>query len=205
MFGKRKPTIVLLMLAVLALAVAACGDDDGDGAAATGQATTETAAQTLTLTGDETTLALAAGTARVLEDNNVAVAPVDPATAGDEGIAFPITGGEVDAESLAGTIDHSGGLAFSAGRTEVELTDFVVDTAAGTLTATTPDGAQLTTLNLDLSAIEREDAADGTIVLRNIVATLTDDAARALNDAFSVELFEGGLLVGDVTVRATAG
>ena len=205
MHGKRKPTIVLVVLAVLALAVAACGDDDGDGTAATGQATTETAAQTLTLTGEETTLALAAGTARVLEENDVAVAPLDPATAGDEGIAFPITGGEVEADSLAGTIEHSGGLTFSAGRTEVELTDFVVDTTAGTLTATTPDGAQLTTLNLDLSAIEREDAADGTIVVRGISATLTDDAARALNDAFSVELFEGGLPIGDVTVRATAG
>lgn len=205
MHGKRKPTIVLVVLAVLALAVAACGDDDGDGSAAAGQATTETAAQTLTLTGEETTLALTAGTARVLEENDVAVAPVDPATAGDDGIAFPITGGEVEADSLAGTIEHSGGLTFSAGRTEVELTDFVVDTAAGTLTATTPDGAQLTTLNLDLSAIEREDRADGTIVVRNIVATLTDDAARALNDAYAVELFEGGLPIGEVTVRATAG
>ena len=96
-------------------------------------------------------LALDPGTAEVLTENKVEVAPVGPASAGDDGIAFPITGGEVDSETLAGTIDHSGGLEFSAGKTSVALTDFVVDTAAGTLTATTPDGAELVTLDLDLT------------------------------------------------------
>ncbi len=191
--------MVVAALAAMALLVAACGDDDSetttDGSAG---------AQTLTLNGEDTVLALDSGTAKVLKQNDVAVAPVDPASAGDDGIAFPITGGEVDSESLAGTIDHSGGLTFSAGGTDVALTDFVIDTAAGTLSASTADGADLVVLDVDLAGLQRSDEG-GAIVLTGITTTLSDDAAGALNDAFSVKLFEGGLAIGDVTVTATAG
>ncbi len=191
--------MVVAALAAMALLVAACGDDDSetttDGSAG---------AQTLTLNGEDTVLALDSGTAKVLKQNDVAVAPIDPASAGDDGIAFPITGGEVDSESLAGTIDHSGGLTFSAGGTDVALTDFVIDTAAGTLSASTADGGDLVVLDVDLAGLQRSDEG-GAIVLTGITTTLSDDAAGALNDAFSVKLFEGGLAIGDVTVTATAG
>lgn len=40
---------------------------------------------------------------------------VDPAAPDGDGGGCPITGGMVDAESLTGTIDHSGRLRFSAG------------------------------------------------------------------------------------------
>jgi hypothetical protein len=193
---------VIAAVAAAALFVAACGDDDStDTTTATDEAATS---ETLTLNGEDTVLALDEDTAQVLADNNVDVAPVDPATAGNKGISFPITGGEVDSESLAGTIDHSGGLVFSSGGTDVELTDFVIDTAAGTLTASTADGAELVVLDVDLSGLDRSDE-DGAIVLTGITTTLSDDAASALNDAFGVELFEGGLAIGDVTVTATAG
>jgi hypothetical protein len=198
----RKPirlTLVAIVLAAASLFVAACGDDEDDESAAT---TGETTAEMLMLTGEETILALDSGTAKVLEDNDVTAEPVDPATAGDDGIAFPITGGEVEAETLLGTIDHSGGLVFSAGGTEVELTDFVVDTAAGTLTATTADGAQLATLDLDLGGLQQTTEGD-VIVASGITATLSADAAQALNDAFGVDVFEEGLPIGDVTVRAS--
>jgi ABC-type phosphate transport system substrate-binding protein len=196
---KFKLTAVLAAFAALALVFAACGDDDSS-------TTTDdaAAATTLTLNGQDTVLALDSKTAKVLKQNNVSVAPVDPATAGDAGISFPITGGEVDSETLAGTIDHSGGLTFSSGGTDVELTDFVIDTVAGTLTASLPDGTELVTLDVDLSGLERSDDG-GTIVLTGIVTTLSGDAAAALNDAFGVNLFEGGLAIGDVTVTATAG
>jgi hypothetical protein len=197
-----KLAAIVAALAALALFVAACGDDDGEETSATSDE--PAAAETLTLNGVETVLALDADTAAVLEENDVAVAPVDPASAGNRGISFPITGGEVESESLAGTIDHSGGLVFSSGNTEVELTDFVIDTAAGTLTATTADGAELVVLDVDLSRLDRSDDG-GAIELRGITTTLSDDAAAALNDAFGVELFEGGLPIGDVTVTATAG
>lgn len=193
----RKWLLAPVLAVALALFVAACGDDEGETTTAQ-----EPSAQTLSLTGEETVLVLDKGTAGVLADNEVEVAPVSPAEPSGKGIGFPITGGEVDSETLAGTIDHSGGLSFSAGNTEVELTDFVVDTEAGTLTSTV-GGDSLETLTLDLSALERTDEG-GVIVASGISATLTADAAKALNDAFGVDLFEEGLAIGDVTVRATA-
>jgi hypothetical protein len=185
---------VVLLLAV-AIGAVACGDEDDD-------ASTATEAATLTLTGEGTTLVLDADTAGVLTQNGVDVAPVAPAAAGDDGITFPITGGEVDSESLAGAIDHSGGLVFSAGETDLELTDFVIDTEAGTLTATVGED-QVPILNVDLASLERSDD-DGTIVLTEISTTLTQEAADALNTTFGVDIFEAGLPIGQVTVRATA-
>ena len=193
----RIPLLLVLVLA-LALGAVACGDDDDDDA----DATTEAEATELVLTGESTTLALDADTATILTDNGVEVAPVDPATAGDDGIAFPITGGTVEAESLAGTIEHSGGLVFSAGGTELEVTDFVINTTDGTLTATA-GGDEIPLLAVDLTALERSDDM-GTIVLEGISTSLSAEAAIAMNDTFGVDLFEEGIPIGTVTVRATA-
>ena len=199
---------LLALVAAMALALfsVACGDDDedegGGSAGTTTQEETMAESQPLELNGEMTTLVLDAGTAKVLTDNKVKVAPVDPAAPDGDGIGFPITGGTVDSESLAGTIDHSGGLRFSAGGTNLEVTDFVVDTEAGTLTATA-GGADIPLLTLDLSGLER--SMDGqAIVASGITAALTADAATALNDTFKVKLFEEGLAIGDVTVTATA-
>lgn len=190
--------LVLGIIASLGLILAACGDDDDDDSAEETVAATE-----LVLTGESTTLALDAATAGVLEDNSVTVAPVEPATAGDDGISFPITGGTIDAETLGGTIDHSGGLVFSAGGTDLEVTDFVIDTTAGSLVATA-GGDQIPLLAVDLTGLEQSDDG-GVIVLEGITTSLTPEAADALNTTFDVELFEEGLAIGDVTVRATAG
>lgn len=194
--------LVLGVIAALGLVLAACGDDDdddGEGAA--------TAATELALTGDQTTLVLDSGTAGVLEQKMVTVAPIAPATAGDDGISFPITGGTIDAETLAGKIEHSGGLVFSAGGTELEVTDFVIDNTAVDdpvvpLLATAGED-QIPLLAVDLSALERSEDGD-VIVLEGIAASLTSEAADALNTTFDVAFFEEGLAIGDVTVRATA-
>jgi Htaa len=205
----NKHAILRLLAVVAALALAlvavACGDDDnenGGGSAETTQEETMAESQPLELNGETTTLVLDPGTAKVLTDNEVKVAPVDRAAPDGDGIGFPITGGTVDSESLAGTIDHSGGLRFSAGGTNLEVTDFVVDTEAGTLTATA-GGGQVPLLTLDLAGLERS-MEDGSIVASGITAALTAEAAQALNDTFKVKLFEEGLAIGDVTVTATA-
>jgi hypothetical protein len=78
----------------------------------------------------------------------------------------------------------------------------VVDTEAGTLTATA-GGGQVPLLTLDLAGLERS-MEDGSIVASGITAALTAEAAQALNDTFKVKLFEEGLAMGDVTVTATA-
>jgi hypothetical protein len=193
---------LLAALALVAVAVGCGGDDEDGGEATAGGPQTTRSAEQLRLTGDETTLVLDEGTASVLQENKVKVAPVEPAAASGNGIAFPVTGGNVDPESLAGSIDHGGGLAFSAGGKTVELTDFVVDTNAGTLTATV-GGGQVPILSLDLRMLDRSERG-GAIVASGIEAALTGDAATALNEAFGVSIFEEGLAIGDVTVRATA-
>jgi hypothetical protein len=193
-----RPPLLAVLVAALSLGLVACGGDDDDAAT---EATT-TAPVTLALTGEGATLVLDGATADVLTDNGVTVAPIDPASAGEEGITFPITGGQVEAESLAGAIEHSGGLVFAAGGTELELTDFVIDTAAGTLSATA-GGAQVPILDVDLSGLRRSEDA-GAIVLEGITVALGADGATALNETFGVTLFEEGLDIGDVTVRATA-
>jgi hypothetical protein len=192
----KKVTLAIAAIVVLALGISACGDDDSNGGE-----TTAAAADPLALTGQQTEVVLDKGTAAVLEQNQVKVEPIDPAAPEGDAIAFPITGGDINPDNLAGTIDHSGGLRFSAGGTQVELTDFVVDTVNGTLTSSAA-GAELPTLKLDLSGVQQSNKG-GTIVLSNITSTLTPQAAQALNDAFGVSLFEGGLAFGDVTVRAT--
>ncbi len=198
--------LALVAALALALVAVACGDDDDDegggSAGTTTQEETMAESQPLELNGEMTTLVLDPGTAKVLTDNKVKVAPVEPAAPDGDGIGFPITGGTVDSESLAGTIDHSGGLRFSAGGTNLEVTDFVVDTEAGTLTATA-GGAEIPLLALDLSGLERSMDSQA-IVASGISAALTADAAKALNETFKVKLFEEGLAIGDVTVTATA-
>ena len=189
-------TLLVALVLALAIGVAACGDDDDD------VADTTTAGAELVLTGESTTLTLDEATAARLAANDVEVAPVDPATAGDDGISFPITGGTIEAESLAGTIEHSGGLVFSSGGTELEATDFVIDTTNGTLTATAGD-VQIPLLNVDLTALARSEE-EGTIVLRGIATTLSAEATIALNDTFGVAVFKEKLPIGTVTVRVTA-
>ena len=182
-----KIPLAILTVGALSLGVAACGDDDGD-------KTTSTAGTELTLDGQDTTLKLDPATADVLKENKVEVAPIEPATAGDEGISFPITGGQVNSDTLAGTIDHSGGLKFSAGGKDVELIDFVVDTTAGTLTAKA-GGADLPTLTLDLKGLSKTTEGD-VIVATGVTTSLTVDAANALNDAFDVKVFKKGIPMG---------
>ncbi len=223
----RRLSIVAVM-GVMALGVAACGEEDDAATtaapAATTAATTEAesatteaatteatttdagttmaAGEELTLTGENTTLVLEPATATVLTGLGVEVTPIAPATAQGDGIAFPITGGTVASDTLAGSIEHSGGLRFAVGGTNVDVTDFVVDTTAGTLTATT-GGAELPLLSLDLSGLERSMEGDA-IVASGIKATLAAEAATALNEAFDVTAFTAGLPIGTVTVRATA-
>ena len=74
-----------------------------------GTVRTEVAYSEVVFRGGGTTLALDPGAASALQSLGIAAAPLSPASAGDDGLAFPITGGRVDAASLAGRIRHSGG------------------------------------------------------------------------------------------------
>jgi hypothetical protein len=131
------------------------------------------------------------------------VAPPSSPSAGDAGLAFPITGGRVDAASLAGRVRHSGGIALTRDTTRVELSDFTIvidDTPA--LTARV-GGDRVEILTLDVSGIARS-GSGRTVTVSGVVARLTAVAAQALNQAFGTDAFSEGLVLGTATVNGRA-
>ncbi|MFA9400540.1 MAG: hypothetical protein ACERKT_05460 [Acidobacteriota bacterium] len=151
-----------------------------------------------------TDLALDPGTAQALTDLGVAAAPVGPAsvTPGGE-IAFPITGGKVNASTFAGTIRHSGGLSLTAGDTTVELTRFRINIDNDPDLTALVGGQRVSILSLDLSDLKAKTKGKK-ITLSGVSASLTADAAAALNGAFGVTAFTEGLTLGTATVNAFA-
>jgi len=117
-------------------------------------------------------------------------------------VRFPITGGKVNSETLAGSIEHSGGLRFSIGRKTLEVTDFVADTEAGVLSATA-GAAEIPLLTLDFAGLKKS-TKGGAIVASGIGVALTPAAASAMNGILGVNFFKKGLALGELTVTATA-
>jgi hypothetical protein len=147
-----------------------------------------------------TTLALDPAAAAALTSLGVSVAPVAPATAGPKGVAFPVSGfgGNLFKPSL--TISHRGGLALSAGATTVSLTDYkIVIDRSPDLVATVNGGQRVSILKLDFSRARI--GLRGGLTLGPVKASLTADAAGALNGAFGVTAFTEGLVLGNATVK----
>ena len=164
-----------------------------------GTVRTEVAYSEVVLAGGDTTLALDPGAASALQSLGIAAAPIEPA----EGLAFPITGGKVDAASLAGRIRHSGGIALSRDATRVELRDFTIVIDETPALSARVGGSRVEILALDVSAIERS-GSGRTVRVSGVVARLTAVAAQALNQAFATDAFTEGLVLGTATVDGRA-
>lgn len=168
-----------------------------------GTVRTEVAYREVVFHGGNTTLALDPGAASALQSLGIAAAPLAPARAGDAGLGFPITGGKVDAASLAGRIRHSGGIALTRDATRVELRDFtIVIDETPALSAIVGD-SRVEILALDVSGIERG-GSGRTVTVGGVVARLTAAAAQALNQAFGTDAFTEGLVLGTATVDGRA-
>ena len=153
------------------------------------------------LKGGGTTLALDAGTATALTSLGVAPSVIAPGTASAAGLRFPITAGRLSATTFAGTIDHSGGIALTAGATRVELKNFRINiTGSPTLTAQVGDGTTRVPLAVDLSAA-KTGISNRTAVVRGAKVSLTAESAAALNAAFKVSALTAGLPLGIADVR----
>ncbi|MFN8109313.1 MAG: hypothetical protein U0Y82_05645 [Thermoleophilia bacterium] len=153
-----------------------------------------------------TTLTLQPATARVLSSLGVKVAPAGPARAHAGGaIAFPITGGRVHSLATgAATVDHSGGLVFSAHGTRLKVTDFRVRLGASPLLTAKAGGARIPLLKLDASKAKITFTNGANLKVSNVRGALTPQAARALNATFGVTAFTGGIRIGTTTTKATA-
>jgi hypothetical protein len=148
----------------------------------------------------KTTLALDPGAGAALTSLGVSVAPVAPATAGADGIAFPISGvgGSIFPPALK--VNHKGGLALSAGATTVSLTDYTIQIdRSPDLVATVNGGPRVSILKLDLSRA-RIGFGGGGLTVGPVKASLTEAAAGALNGAFGVTAFTKGLVLGNATI-----
>jgi hypothetical protein len=147
------------------------------------------------------TLAVDPGAASALASQGIVSGLIAPASANSDGsLAFPITRGRVDAATFAGLIRHSGGLSLTKGSTRVELTRFDIGIDGSPQLTALVGGSRVPILNLDLSGLTQ--AVDGLdVTLGNVRATLTAQAAAALNQAFGTTAFSDGLLLGVATVR----
>lgn len=156
----------------------------------------------LDLDSGRTVLTVDKGTLEVLTKNKVSVKAVKGASASGRSFSFKIVDGEVDKKTAAGKIEHSGGLKFKQGGDEVGVQDFIIDTKKKVLTAkVSGTSTRIPLLDLDLSDADI-DSSSSKIVVSNVKASLTADAAKALNAAFDTSLFKGGLKIGVAKVTA---
>jgi hypothetical protein len=171
-------------------------------------------ASTVKLKGEATTLQTDPATTKALISNGILPLPVNPASvrvaSWHRGLSlrysFPITGGRVDATSLVGHINHSGGLEFvnvANGHT-LTLTNFRIQISAhpGLTAAVNGDPkTRVRILNLDLSnaTIVKHPP---TVKVDSVKATLTATAASALNSTLGVNLFSAGITLGTANVDA---
>jgi hypothetical protein len=154
---------------------------------------------TVTLQTAATRVTLDSGTAGVLKQLGVAVAPEGDAKAGSA-IMFPVTnaGGKI---ALTAPITHSGGLTFTAGSKSLTVGDFTIDPTAGILYAERTPVGRLPLFKVDLSASKT--ATPGIqVVLSGVKLSLTADAAGALNSTFGVTAFAADLAIGTAEVVA---
>lgn len=175
---------------------------------------TASAAPTVKLDGVRTTLWTDPATTKVLIRNHIAPVPVNGTSVRVRctpdgrsiGFGFPITGGRVDAATLAGYINHSGGLKFvnrDNGKS-LTLTRFrIVIDAHPRLTAIVNGDPKVRV------SIIRLDLSDANVTkplpyvhVRNVGAYLNATAASALNSALGVSLFAPGIHLGTANVNA---
>ena len=161
-----------------------------------GSVTVRARPRTVELRGGTTAVALDAGAAGALQSLGIAATPI-----GTDALAFPITGGRVNARTYAGSIAHSGGIALTRGATRVELTEFEIGIDGTPELTALVGGTRVPILTVDLAALKAT-ASNGAITLEGAALKLTAAAAGALNQAFSTTAFTEGLLLGTATVAA---
>ena len=172
------------------------------------------AAPTVQLDGVRTTLWTDPATTKVLVANHI----VPVATKGTSvqirhtpqgtsiGFGFPIPWGRVDAATLAGQINHTGGLRFvnQANGKKLALTNFriVIDAHPHLTAAVNGDPkVRVSILRLDLSKATVSKPLPY-VRVGNVGAYLNSTAAGALNGALGVSFFAPGIKLGTAYVNA---
>ena len=151
----------------------------------------------------DTSLTLDKNAAKALKSLGVKVAPISPSKVKGGAVAFPISSGDVDPKLVDGAlINHSGGLAFSAGKTKVALKNLRIRITSSQATISAAIGTSRATI-INLDTTKAKITRPGlNLRLANVGVKLNATGASALNKAFKVTAFKAGLKLGTAVVSA---
>ena len=126
-------------------------------------------------------------------------AQFSPGSTGTPLVFFPVTGGSLNTATFAGSIEHDGsGLSLSSGGTTLNLTDFVIDTVALTLTGQASVGTTA------LGAVPLFNLSFGSNPLSPFNLALTSAGAGALTALFGLPDLTGLQIGTAATIPVTA-
>ena len=211
-----KVIVSIAAVAVLGASVAACSSSSKSSSASSASVDPKAPlASVANLTGVSTAVKLDSGFTSALTTLGLTPSMLGSGTLTNGSVVFPITGGHVDYYKkgvvdpyVQGEIDHNGsGLQLTAGATNVELQNFVINPGNSKLYGDVsvdnqPYAKDVYLFNLDGSTLQplQADAANGTAVLTGTRVLVSPDAAAALNKVFSTTAVTAGLLVGVATI-----
>ena len=154
-----------------------------------------------TVIGKSTDVVVNPAVSAALKQAGVTITAIAPATA-KAALLFPVSGGQIVVATLAGTVQHSGGLTFRHGGKSVTLTNLIINTKTKHLTATV-GGRSMPVFGLDLASPAGASRRHTTVVASNIKLTVLSPAATALNSGLGVRTFRTGLSFGVATLTVT--
>ena len=201
----------ITVIVAAGLVVAACGagssssaasgsDTSSSSTAATGgtssspSATTRYTSAKATVIGRSTHVVVNPAISAALKRADITVTAIAPAAANTT-LLFPVSGGQIVVATLAGTIDHTGGLTYSHSGKSVTLTNFVINTITKRVTATV-GGQSKPIFDLNLAPPRRVSGPRSKVVASTIKLTVTSQAATALNSSLGVSTFRAGMNFG---------
>ncbi len=165
------------------------------------------AGPTVQLNGGKTTVELSPDFVNALVSLGVTPAATKPGVLRlNKGtVSFPIPGGALDAQSLAGDIFHTGGLVLSVPGTTVNLLNFVISTTSapvlnGIASVNGDVVDRIPLFDLDLTDAIVDASRANRLTVSNVGVTLNAIAAATLNDVFGTDAFEEGFPIGTATV-----
>lgn len=170
------------------------------------------AAPSLTTDGGRTAVQLDPGFLGALQSLSVkpgAIAPGRLASQkGKTWAVFGITTGVVDLKPLKAEIAHEGGLTLTAGTTRVELSSFLIDLTGarpvltGLVVVNDSLVGRLPLFDLNLGGAKIQNLHDY-LRVNGVAASLSAEAATALNGVFQITALKAGLPIGVAHVRTS--
>jgi hypothetical protein len=162
----------------------------------------ETGGAEVKLSGGDAGLALDPAARTKFDSEGIIREAVSPATRQGDEYSLPVLGGKVAEDGGSGVIRLDGGIRLTKGGANLELTKLRIHLSDGEITAVV-GGERRTVMSFPANRVEV--SVDGQDVSASgIRAKLTEDGAKAINDAFGGSAFADGDKLGELGVEATS-